>query len=385
MYNVILVHLPSDNRADRLRSAVSVETNQWNVPIRFLEFSQVAGVLETSAVVVYLGSSSAIQNAQCVNQIQRSLDLHLPIIPVVEDMAYRAQQIPEQLEYIKAISWPVGGDIPQELLSAVLEVLGIIEKDRRVFISYRQSDSANVAIQLHHALAGRRFKVFLDQFQMAAPQNVQERIDEALEDMAFVLLLQSPDMHNSHWVDWEITRALKSQLPVVVVKWTNVTADVTKIREANFPTVMFDPAIDLIADCIRQSKLGEILQSVERYHSEGLFRRRRESIIAAKLFAESEGWQVVEEPRWKLILTRRVGQRNPVLLAVTPRLARAEDVHELDDWPTPDLPVVGLTWRKLLLQAATELPQRRRRFLEWVIDRRNLAIGLGTNSLQHLL
>jgi TIR domain len=361
MYNVVLVNLSSDARANGLIAGISSEASRLNIQINFLNWDEISSDFKSPTVVVYLGSKAAKNDDLCKSQIQRALDLKFPIIPVVESDNTRTQELPHQLQYIKSITWLADDIMPLELQAATLEILGIIEKERRAFISYRRHDAMNVAIQLYHALTERRFRVFLDQFQTNPSENIQDQIAESLEDMAFVLLLQSPDMYNSKWVDVEITHALKAHLPIVVLRWSNVTIDLPKISEANLPTIMFDPTTDMVGNTIQQFKVDEILQSVEHHYSEGLLRRRRESIIAARLFAESKGWQVIEDPPWKLILTQNPRGGPPVLLGVTPRLARAEDLYELDDKePSLKLPVM-VQWRKLLLQAATDLPARRRK------------------------
>jgi hypothetical protein len=314
-------------------------------------------------------------------RVGRALDLGFPIIPVIEDREPHGSQVPKRLEYVEALRWSAGQEVPAALVEVIFVALGVTERERRVFVSYRQADATPIAVQLYHALLERRFLVFLDRFQTAVAENIQERIDEALEDMAFVLLLYSPDTPNSVWVNWEITRALKSQLPILVIKWTNATTEIPKIKERSLPMIEFDPGRDVVGNGLKPDKLQEILVEIERLHSNGLLRRRQESLAAVRLFAEDRGWAVAEEPRWKLILTRHPTGRNPVVLGVTPRLARTEDLYELDAWQTPDLGIVGIKWNKVLVQASTDLPAHRAKMLEWVIGTRNLQVALGTNRL----
>jgi len=269
------------------------------------------------------------------------------------------------------------------MLTATFESLGIVEKERKVFISYRQADASEVAIQLHDELVKRRFNVFLDKFVTSPPDNIQELIDEALEDIAFVLLLYSPDSHNSRWVDWEITRALKSTLPVLVIKWTNIIQGVSKIEETNFPTIEFDPQRDTVGGKMRGPKVEEILASVEQEHKEGLVRRRREAIDTAKVHARRKGFRVDELPGWKLKLTKQSGLVEPTVMAITPRLIRGEDLYSLDRMPVSSS--AGGNVRRILIQVSTELPRLRRNFLDWIIDGRTLILVQGLNSLEGVL
>lgn len=380
MYNVFLIHISDDDRASRIRDRISEETQRIGYVIDFPQWDDVLTVMERSSMAIYLGSAQAKIDPNCQDKIHEAQTLEIPIFPVIEPSTPHIEQVPGELKYIKAISWSSSEDVPKQLVNTILEVLGINEKERRLFISYRQSDARNIASDLFHALIERRFNVFLDRFQTTFIENIQERIDEALEDMAFVLLLYSPDMPNSPWVDWEITRALKSQLPILVIRWTTATEEVPKIRDGNLPTVHFNPDVDYIGDTMRSDKLQEILDTVEHLHSDGLRRRRRESMTAAKLFAEAAGWTVAEQPRWKLVLTQHPSGRPPILLGITPRLARTEDLYELDNWRL-DLENEEGTWYKVLMQAYTELPAIRSELLQWVIATRNLKIVPGPNRL----
>lgn len=322
----------------------------------------------------------------CLEHIETAFALHLPIVPVVEDATRRRDQVPTRLEYLKTITWRHGQEIPDDLLETVRETLGIADRQRRIFISYCQRDAGLIAIQLHHALSARRFGVFLDQFETSPAENIQERIAEALEDMACVLLLHSPNVHSSNWVDHEITRAINSQLPVLVIRWSNATVDIRKVEAAGFPTFPLNVDSDLDQQGrVREPTLDAILNWVEHYHADGHLRRRQESIGAAKQFARERGWTIAEEPRWKLVLTRPSGGSQPVLLGLTPRLTKTEDLYELDRWPLPELPVTGVRWRKVVLQTSSELPQKRMAVLEWVAEARDMGVAPGVNALGYFL
>lgn len=385
MYCLLLVHAPGDYRLFPLHDAIPAESNRIGFPIAVGNWNDLSQVSEYCTAVIYLGSTRAASDGECRRQVATALTLHLPIIPVVEGGHPRAEQVDDRLQYLKTITWSTGQALPHDLLETVREVLGITERERRIFISYRQIDAASVAIQLHQSLTARRFRVFLDQFETSPAENIQDRIAEALEDMACVLLLQSPQVHTSEWVDREITQALRSQLPVLILRWSNAIADMPKIREARLPSFVIDVQRDLVQGEIRAEKLTELLNWAERYHADGLLRRRRESIEGATQFAEARGWTVTVEPRWKLALTKAGGGFHPVLLGLTPRLTKTEDLHELDAWPVPDLPAVGVRWRKVVLQTSTELPEKRMVVLHWVAAPRDMGVALGVNALGYFL
>ena len=336
-------------------------------------------------MVVFLGTREAAQDQVCGQKLARSIEAGFPTVVVVSDKSARQQQTPPAIGNVKAIVWPPGSPAPGDVMATILEALRITEQDRRIFISYRQKDAEHIAIQLHHELSEHRFTVFLDNFRVAYGEDIQERIMEALADMAFVLLLRSPLMHESMWVDLEITQALKQSLPIVVARWTNATARVPKLDSRGLPNVAIDPSTHIAKGILVPPKLSELSKAVEFHHADGLFRRRRKSIVAARKLAEFRNWQVVEEVGWKLALIHLSG-RDPLLLGVTPRLAQPLDLLHLDSWPLPSHPgVVGSRWMKVLMQSWPGIPKDRRRLLEWCIGDRALKIALGLGGLDYHL
>lgn len=384
MHTVVLIHAPGDARVAPLRESLLSESRRLGVPLSFSDLDQIQDARRIPVVAVYLGSEAAVADPQCQATLQRALALHLAILPVIENRGLRQHQVPPQIQLIKALDWS-GGPAPSELVRSVFHGLGITERERRVFISYRQLDGAQLAVAVHDALVKKGFGVFLDRFQTAVGEDIQGKIDEAIEDTAFMLLLYSPDMPHSTWVDWEVTRALKSRLPILVIRWTTAQIDMPKVTQANLPTLSFGPNLDFEPNGVVQHKLDEIVESVENWHADGLVRRRRETLLAARTLAQAKGWQVTEQPGWRLTLTRRGDP--PTLLGVTPRLAKPEDLHQLDTWEPPSLEddLVGLESRRVLLQASEELPRARRQFLNWVKNDRALLLALGENALDRIL
>ena len=388
MYQLLLVHSAGDRRALAVSKSIEREAARLRIDLEIVANADLAVSaapdIRLKRVVLYLGGVQTAKELDCNSRVKMALDSGLEVVPVIDGIGPPSEQVSPQLEYNYAVTWTPGSGVPPELLTAVFETLGVVEKERKVFIAYRQTDASPIAIRLHDELVKKRFSVFLDKFQTRSPQNIQEEIDEALEDAAFVLLLYSPDMPSSKWVDWEITRALKSNLSVLVVKWSDVRKEIPKIAHANFPTVPFDSTADVAEDFrIRAPKLKEILDKVELEHLNGLLRRRREAVRTVKEYAGKKDLKVEEFPEWKLRVTDPRGRLETAIVAIAPRLASAQDLYQLDDLRMTS--AIGIDFRKVLIQVATELPRHRREFLEWVIDGRSLVLALGVNSLDDVL
>ena len=79
-----------------------------------------------------------------------------------------------------------------EVIPAILGLSNITTENPRIFISYRQKDSSNLAIQLFDALCHQGFDAFLDHFRIPPGVNFQARLTQNSEiSLWFCSLSQS--------------------------------------------------------------------------------------------------------------------------------------------------------------------------------------------------
>ena len=158
-------------------------------------------------------------------------------------------------------------------------MLGLAERERKVFLSYLRRESTPLAIQLHTALAQARFDVFLDRFTVDPGEDFQARLDEDLGDKAFVTVLESPGIRTSKWVQHEIAYAQSHRIGVVALTLPG-TAD-----DQLFPTVddafrLRLTAADMLGDELTQPRLSDVINLIQTAHAREL-RRRREQLLGS--------------------------------------------------------------------------------------------------------
>ena len=163
-------------------------------------------------------------------------------------------------------------------MATLLRLLGLVEDERRLFLSYVRRDSADVAEQLHRELQQRQFDVFLDRFTVPPGADFQRRLTEDLADRAFLLLLESDGIRDSRWVQHEITYALTHQIGALAVTTPNLVKD----REAPIDEAF---RFRLSADDLQDGKLSAaalrlLLDRIELSHASAL-RRRREQLLGS--------------------------------------------------------------------------------------------------------
>jgi hypothetical protein len=95
----------------------------------------------------------------------------------------------------------------EALAAALLECVGLLRPQRRVFISYRRVESANAALQLHEALGSRGFDVFLDTYDVRPAEDFQAIVWHRLCDSDVMVMLDTPGYFGSRWTAAEIGRA----------------------------------------------------------------------------------------------------------------------------------------------------------------------------------
>lgn len=133
---------------------------QRNRVVFFDEKSAAKIDLKSPIVAVFFGYNGAKDEdhpllADCVRN-------STPIVSCVKDLTVASSCLPPALRHINA--FPLKGDAASlaRIVSLLLENLKLLRTERRLFISYRRSETQSIAIQLYERLDAAGFDVFLD-------------------------------------------------------------------------------------------------------------------------------------------------------------------------------------------------------------------------------
>ncbi len=319
-------------------------------------------------VGVYLAGPEAVDDA-IRDAVLRTLADGVVVIPVVVDLGEFHDLVPEYLEHTNAVQWSDGADLAR-IIRILLEELGIEEQQRRVFISHKRDDGLGAAEQLHDVLSHHRFKAFIDRFSIGPGQRVQAEIANALEDHAFLLLLETPLAHTSEWVFDEVDYALSHTMGILILRWPGEPQPVP--GSPGVPRLQLR-ADELVTDehgyeVLTSAGLDRVIAEVEAAHAWGLARRRRlivQSIEEAALASGASSCTPLRD--WRLL----VQQPNvSTVVATTPRLPTPRDLQALD---TAALAMPGSPAR-LLVHSARSLQPELRVHLGWVVGEREITV-----------
>jgi hypothetical protein len=167
---------------------------------------------KTSAAVAFFGAVGVSEVG-----LDAVLRGGVPVLPIASTEADIGTQIPVRLKALNCLTY--AGHGPVRISTALLECVGLLPRQRRVFVSYRRDDARGAALQLFNALSARVFDVFLDTHGIAPGADFQAVLWHRLCDSDVLIMLDTPGYFESRWTNAEFGRALAKGISVLRVGW----------------------------------------------------------------------------------------------------------------------------------------------------------------------
>ena len=183
-----------------------------------------------TAVAYFGGATQADQELA-----RRTLDASLPVVPVIPSVGEFGALIPAFLQGANGHRRRADDLEMLELAVVLLECVGLLRRQRRVFVSYRRIESRNAAIQLHDLLSGRGFDVFLDTHDIRPGEPFQDVLWHRLCDSDVMVMLDTPTYFESKWTRQELGLARAKEIHVLRVVWP----DHTPTRHTDFAETIY--------------------------------------------------------------------------------------------------------------------------------------------------
>lgn len=279
---------------------------------------------QNTVVLVAIDPNTKLSRAE-TNVIQRALEAAIPVLPVLCGAAEFSDLEPP-LSIINGLEWKGGDDV----VNALFRLLGLDETDRKIFLSYKRSDSESVAYQVRYEMQDRGFDVFLDRFSVPPAVDFQGRLDEELSDKAFVLLIEGPSTNESEWVLHEVTYALRQHISLIALTLPEAqpahliasVPDEMRIRLHPEDVETVDGESVLTAAC-----MAKLARTLEWEHALRLRRHRQQLVDSLSDWLRQGGHDVVSLPGWTLVAT---DGPNAGVYLVTPRFPTPADLRRVD-------------------------------------------------------
>ena len=262
-----------------LYQIVNLGTSKWKVvpeelskhKIGFVESQNIDG--NYPCLYLYWGASKAD------SQYNGAIDLEKmvctgSILPIVEDASKFRDFVPKALESVNALIYDANGE--KKLENHILAYFGLIEQNRKVFISYKRSDTSGVAIQLFDELTKLGYRPFLDSYSIEPGVDFQEYLKHELSDSDVFVFLNSKNYPKSQFTMEEIECAQKLNLGIVQIDFDGC---VEEWNILNCAKVMIKPRKNMDYRLgIRKELLMDIIANIEEKRA-AFFEYRRKALI----------------------------------------------------------------------------------------------------------
>lgn len=234
---------------------------------------------------IHAGFSAAFfggNNNGDLSIVRELVGASLPIIPVVGSTGDFGADIPDFLQFSNGLKLKNEDTEMTELAAAMLECVGLLPRQRRVFVSYRRTEARTAAVQLHDRLSAKGFDVFLDTHDILKGEPFQDALWHRLCDSDVVIMLDTPTYFDSRWTRQEFGRARAKEIQVLRVIWPEHKPNrITDLAES----IYLDAAELTGADGpIVEAKVDVISLAVERLRSRSI--ASRYMTITGRLRAE---------------------------------------------------------------------------------------------------
>jgi hypothetical protein len=207
-----------------------------------------------------------------------------PVIPTVALGVDFIKTVPDFLQSANGLIRRAEDTKMSELAAALLECIGLLRAQRRVFISYRRTESRQAAVQLHDLLSERCFDVFLDTHDIRPGDPFQDVLWHRLVDSDVMIMLDTPSYFDSRWTRQEIGRARAKEIQVLRVIWPGHKPN--KLTDLSETVYLADEDLEGSDGPITKSTAEALLLSVERLRSLSIAARYMS--ITGKLRADVE-------------------------------------------------------------------------------------------------
>ena len=364
------MHVGGETSVEELSEALQAELEAIGLHRSVtVDIADVPFSADVPSVGVYLGSKAAMSDLATLAGIDKALGSGTVVIPVVEDFRRFSDSVPTSLAAVNGFAWN-DSEGTKRLVRLLLEQLGIEDSQRRVFISHKREDGLGAAEQVHDRLTHHGFVPFIDRFAIRSGERVQDAIADALERHAFLLLLETPEAHESPWVFDEVDYALSHAMGILIVSWPDGPAPVPgSIGLPRYSLTAADLTTDSHGyDIFTGSAINRLVAAVEAAHARGIVRRRRMLTCSIEEAARAAGATVIPQRAWR-ILVEQAGKST--LVGITPRLPGADDLQSLDEARTDQ----AADSAAMLVHSARVLRDPLKQHLTWVAGTRDLVLA----------
>ena len=248
------------------------------------------------------------------------------ILPVAQEGTDINNWLPQFISRLNASFWS-----KNDLFEAVADILYVAGLDpcRRVFISYKRTECTALSEQLFVALSKERCDVFLDRFCVPPAWDFQEKLREDLADKSLVLVLESPTLMDSKWVQYELNFAKINKIGILAIKPPNLASkrQIAGIQSASRIELC---SCEYVNSQLTEQGLRKIIRRVLKESRIAYLKRLFELKSGLKFGLQTHGILAKHDPSG-IVLAQSSSGRSWYGLWATPMLPKSFDFYKASE------------------------------------------------------
>ena len=352
-FQVIFFNAGRDEWVQMTKTALAERLEVLNIPgdqltiIDYEEARQMDDSEKLRIFILMLSQSETLSPAK-VAALQDSIDNSQVVLPVYDNAHHVGddfqRQVPQVVSKFHAFAWN-DHDSSRELAGIILENLGLTEKERKVFISYRRSDGTGFAEQLFDKLHRAGFRVFKDDYSIEHGREFQKALLQNMDEIGYLVFVETEESHSSPWILQELNYAVKKHYGVAVIRFETLSASIAAKAQ---PTKTTGEALGQTIFSVRQDELRlkkfagknrylvfktKTLNRIKRFvidtHAERMVARKKYFFDSIVEKCHDIGKRHSIYKQWRIIIHGFIFQK-PVMIGICPRTPRPGDLFQLE-------------------------------------------------------
>lgn len=270
LYELAIMGAPSDAQVADLTESISQFVVRFGLHLGddvvcLIRSTYVAPSQKTPAAVAFFGAAGVSEEG-----LDSLLHSGIPVLPIVSAEGCAQRELPPRLLAFNYLT--LAGHGLQRIATALLECVGLLPRQRRIFVSYRRDGARQAALQLFDSLSARLFDVFLDTHGIAPAEDFQSVLWHRLCDSDVLVMLDTPGYFDSRWTSAEFGRALAKGISVLRIGWPNVSPSPRAATASRID--LTTDAIDSTTGLLTDDAISRICDQLElvRAHSHAIRR-----------------------------------------------------------------------------------------------------------------
>ncbi len=224
------------------------------------------------AYVIYAGHKDKLDKETSEILEKQKLDGNV-ILPIFKDNF--TKEIPDIISSLNGLKYD---NNVAKICNLILEGFELLRRSRKVFISYKRTESSNVAIQLYEALEANNFDVFLDTHSVDKGEEFQEELWHRMTDCDVIVMLNTKGFLKSEWCNKELEKAHLKRIGIVHLLWPDCDFEnfaqlalSMRLTTSDFHKPLF---ADLAKGRLEESRVKDVIRLVEDARARNLASRQ---------------------------------------------------------------------------------------------------------------